>query len=147
MNADKVKPIFFQGTATVDNNTLQWDVDTLVGGVSFRQAVFFVYIAGIDIATSVFKVRESSVGGAYADIEETVAGGDGFPLPGATDDNHWYMIAVSDREQLLRLIITVGDGSTGASITGFCLLDNPVALGLDALLPAARGMTGREVIV
>lgn len=147
MTVGNTKPVWLLDTVALDNvsATIAY-IDTLYNGVSFRQAVFIIRLSATDIALSALKVQESdSSGTGYTDITATVAGGAGFALPTATDDNKTYLIEVSFKKRYLKLVITAGDGSTGATVSALVVLDNPQSAALADLLADARGLSGQEV--
>jgi hypothetical protein len=149
MNASNIKPALMLATTTVNNASATLPIiNTIANGVQFKQVVFFVYVGAIDIAMTAFKVRQSADSGmsGATDITATVAGAAGFALPTATDDNKIYMIACRPTLQYVQLTITVGNGSTGAALTGFYILDEPAAAALVDSLATARGLTGQEVV-
>jgi len=148
MNPNQILPLMLLASGLVNNATASIAaLDTLRNGVQFREASFFVNLGATDIALTALKVQEcDTISGSYTDITATVFGAAGPTLPSATDDNKMYHITVTGRKRFLKLIITVGTGSTGANLTVFCVLSTPVAASLTDLLTAARGLTNQEVI-
>jgi hypothetical protein len=147
MTVGNIKPVWLLDTTLLDNvsATIAY-VDTLSNGVSFRQAVFIIRISATDIALLHLERREGDASGSgYTDITGTIAGAGGFALPTATDDNKTYLIEVSFKKRYLKLVITAGDGTLGATASALVILDNPQSAALADLLAGARGLTGQEV--
>lgn len=100
---------------------------TVIDTLDARQCEIVLNLGATDIALTALKVQESDVSGSgYADISgATFDGGtdiDGaaLALPSATDDNQVcvFQLNLDGRKRYLKVIATVGNGSTGGFIAG-----------------------------
>jgi hypothetical protein len=122
-------------------------IDTCPDGNKYDQCDIFLYIGDLDIAVAAAKVQESESSDMSNPADVTGAvGGAGFTLPGAGDDNKISRISLDlrKRKRYLDLVITGGDGSTGAYATFWAVLSRPHISPNSA---AERGVTGFECIV
>jgi hypothetical protein len=120
MNAALNKKVVMltQPAAIVDNAAFTTaSLDTK----GFKKAIIYVALGALDIALSVFKLRESDDDSAYTDVTNgnfasgTKPDGVAAALPSATDDNKIYAINVDLRgkKRYLDLSLTGGDGTAG----------------------------------
>jgi hypothetical protein len=136
-------------TATVNNTTASIAaIDTQANNVNWTRATFFINVGAIDIAMTALKVQEcDTLAGSYTDCTDTVFGSGSNPaLPTASSDNKQFQITVTGRKRYLKIVPTVGNGSTGAVLTVSCILSSPKAVALENVIVSARGLTGQEVI-
>lgn len=129
-------------TALVDNGSFTVaDIDA--GGRGAGAVDFLIVLGGADIATTVLKVQESDDDTTYTDI--TDGGFTGSALPSATSDNTIWRIRVNmkGKKRHLRLVFTVGDGSTGVTATVIAILSQ---LQIAPTTATERGLAG-EIFV
>lgn len=98
----------------------------------YDSAVVVVQMGATDIAATVLKVQECDTsGGTYTDITGATCDGgtniDGTTasLPAATDDDKFFAVQLSNlatRKRYLKIVLTIGDGTTGAFASVFALL-------------------------
>lgn len=119
----------------------------------FGQASIYVILGDTDIALTALKVQESDDSGMSnaADITGLVYGtstnpdtGSTSALPSATDDNKIYGFHINlvGRKRYLDVVVTVGDGLTGAYVTVVAFLAN----GKTGLYTAALRGLGANLI-
>ena len=114
--------------AAIANNTSPTTTSIDTAGYDYLEV--FVYIGATDIALTALKLQESDTDGSYADVTGLVYGtsaaisGTTSTLPSATDDNKCFKFEVDlrGRKRYFDLVVTVGNGSTGAYVTAFGLL-------------------------
>lgn len=101
-------------------DTTGWDYATIV-----------VQLGATDIALTALKVQNSATsGGSYVDITgATFDGGSGMggatlALPSATDDGQTcvFQIDMRNKDPFLKVVATVGDGSTGGYVAAVAIL-------------------------
>ena len=117
--------------AIIDNASLTTtEIDTL----GYDYCRVFVVVGATDIAMTALKVTESDTSGSgHADVTgldfdgDTDISGSAAALPSATDDNKCFVceIDLRKRKRYLDLTATVGDGTAGAFVMAFALLDRP----------------------
>lgn len=107
--------------AIVDNAAFTTTVlDCL--GVEFVTIV--VRLGALDIAPTVFKLRESDDDSTYSDVPLGDFSVLPATLPAATDDNKSYAVQVNmlGRKRYLDLSLTGGDGTAGTYAVAFAIL-------------------------
>ncbi len=93
----------------------------------------YVYLGASDIAVSALKLQESDTDGSYADVTGLVFGtstnidGSTSAVPSSTDDNKFFAFDVNlvGRKRYFDLVLTGGDGSSGAYFTAWAILSRP----------------------
>lgn len=128
--AQKLVPITF-AEAVVDDATV---TTAAIDMREFDHCTIAVYVGTTDIALTALKVQHSDDNGVadnYADITGLVYGTSVLPetgvastLPGATDDDKFYLFDIDARclKRYLKLVATVGNGSVGAWVHAFAIL-------------------------
>jgi hypothetical protein len=113
-------------TAIVNNASCTSQV---IDATGFAKATVVVSLGATDIALTALKVQHCDTsGGTYADVTGLVAGtstdiyGTASALPSATDDNGVYVFEVNVQKPFLKVVATVGNGSTGAYVSAVALL-------------------------
>lgn len=131
------KQIVVRPAAIVNNASLTtYVIDTL----GFASLDVDVILGASDIALTALKLQESdsltdatTLGGTATDVPGCVFGtslgisGDASALPSATDDNKVFSFNVDlrGRKRYLKLVATVGNGSTGAFVSAVATLAHP----------------------
>ncbi len=128
--AQKLVPIKF-AEAIVDDAAV---TTAAIDMREFDHCTIAVYVGTTDIALTALKVQHSDDNGdvdTYTDIPGLVYGTSALPetgatssLPSATDDNKFYLFDIDTRclKRYLKLVATVGNGSTGAWVHAFAIL-------------------------
>lgn len=132
--------------ALVDDATgTKIELDTMVNGTKASYASIVFMLGVTDIALTALKIEESdSSGSNYGDITASVFGTAGGSLPAADDDGKlWrWNIDLRERKRYLRVVATVGNGTSGANIAAFALLHPN---GKTPTTAAQRGADGGEL--
>jgi len=90
-----------------------------------------IQLGATDIALTALKVQNSATsGGSYVDITGATfdggsgMGGETLTLPSATDDGKVYAFQIDMRNKnpFLKVVATVGNGSTGGYVSGLAVL-------------------------
>jgi hypothetical protein len=111
-------------------------IDTL----GFRYLTIVVFLGALDIALTVFKLRESDDNSTYSDVTGANYAVDST-LPAATDDNKMFAFQVDlrGRKRFIDLSMTGGDGTAGTYAAVFAVLSRPESY---PNTPEARGFAG-----
>ncbi len=105
--------------AIVDNASY---ATTEIDTKGFNYLTILVALGATDVALAAMKLTESDeAGSGHADISGATFAGS---LPGATDDNKVYAFHVDllGRKRYIDLVLTGGDGTTGAYATVMAVL-------------------------
>jgi hypothetical protein len=123
----KVK-VLYQSQAIANNTS---PTTTVLDTKGFDQVAIDVFLGATDIALTALKVQECDTsGGSYTDITGTRVGtdndetGTATTLPSATDDNKVYSFEIDTRgrKRFLKVVFTIGNGSTGAFVVAVASL-------------------------
>ena len=90
-----------------------------------ESALFVASFGAMDIAATVFKLRESDDDSSYADVSGADFSVSPLTLPSATSDNTIFGVYVKcggARKRYLDLSVTGGDGTAGTYLSVLCLL-------------------------
>lgn len=123
LQALEVRKLISPG-AIVDNAAFSTDTIDTKGA---RELLFIVQFGAMDIAAAAFKLTESEDSGMSGATD--VSGADfsvsPLTLPSSTDDNHIFLIHVTNRgnrKRYMDVSLTGGDGAAGSYAAGVVLL-------------------------
>ena len=128
INLQETKDVVMKWPTAINNNTSPSTTTVDTNGWDYAQIKFFY--GASDIALTALKVQESDDDSTYADVTGLIWGtstnvaGSTSTLPSATDDNKIFTfdIDMRGRKRYLKLVYTVGNGTTGAYATAVCTL-------------------------
>lgn len=135
---------------------------TVIDTLGYEYVEVVAMLGATDIAFTALKIQECDTsGGSYTDVTGPTNylgnatgliygtsalpdsdGGTASALPTATDDNHLFVFDVDmrARKRFLKLVATIGSGSTGGFLTALAILSRPT---ISPVKVADRGITGQ----
>lgn len=123
----RVQPLVLPVAITNNAAFTSQAVDTFnsTAGTKFENALVMIRLGALDIALTALKVQHCDTsGGTYADITGADFSVSPATLPSATDDNNLFLVDInlSGKKRFLKVVATMGNGSTGGFLTGECIL-------------------------